>query len=256
MIELLLSFLSDDLSSVFFPAFAFLSGIFLIVFMALQSKSKGKSLSAPYYICAFLLPVVTAIIYFFSCKKSSKEINAGKKKNVLSLVFCALFCFSYITTIIFGVYMVSDIASFNAYREEMQSGQQGDTLLTERIKLENENGQFVYYDAKGNEYTQSLMVKIYNEKGIPFDYARFQDFDEDGNTIYKGYYLDGSGRKLDAEYCFVNEDGVFVYNKDLEHEENDEAVFYYESPYTDGEGNNYYPATLASWNSDGELILK
>lgn len=256
MIELLLSFLSDDLSSVIFPALAFLSGVLLIIFMALHSKSEGEKVSAPYYICAFLLPLVTAIIYFFSCRKRVKETNEGKKKNTLSLVFGALFCLSYLATAVFGLYMANDIANYKAFEKEMETTQQGE-VIPERIRVENENGQFVYYDARGNEYTQSLMVKIYNEKGIPFDYARFQDFDKEGNEFYKGYYLDGSGRKLDSEYCFVDENGIFVYKKDVKcEEENKGDKKYFECPYTDSEGSKYYPATLASWDKNGKLILE
>ncbi len=255
MIELLLSFLSDDLSSILFPAFAFLSGILLIVFMALHSKSKGKAVSAPWYICAFLLPVVTAIMYLFNSKKQKEQSETKNKKSV-SYIFGVLFVLAYIATAVFGVYMAIDIADYKSFVEEMESEQQSEAT-PERLKFENEEGQYVYYDAKGNEYTQSLMVKLYSKSGTSFDYARFQDFDKDGNAIYKGYYLDGSGQKLDAEYCFVDEDGYLAYKKELKcEEENQDSLYYFDCPYTDDEGNRFYPATLASWNSEGKLILK
>jgi hypothetical protein len=86
-------------------------------------------------------------------------------------------------------------------------------------------------------------------------------YDKDGNKyIYsfssetlKGVYTDvHTGETFENEYCFVDDNGYFVYDSECSFAKLENSQIY--NNYVDDNGNNYFWASSVYWNENGNLF--
>lgn len=101
---------------------------------------------------------------------------------------------------------------------------------------------FSYYDAVGNAYTYRNVPYI-DEQGCKYYYS-FNDL--------KGTYTNViTGDAYENEYCFVDENGYFVYDSAHTFVKQEESEYSYQ--YQDDEGNIYYWASGVTWDENGNM---
>ncbi len=101
------------------------------------------------------------------------------------------------------------------------------------------------YDRLGKAYTYDH-VPYYDSKGNRYKYV----FD---SASLKGWYINVStGEAFENVYCFVDENGFFVYDSNHSFVEQDDIknVRAYMGP----DGETYYLASGIFWNENGELL--
>ena len=266
----------------------FMSVIFGILYMHYEAAHKNKKLSAVWYICGLFFSFPT-LIAFLATKKSfpgedvkvcpqcgdrffqrfeicpkclielpSVDSEEKFKQKKLSKIFGITVLVLYSLIVILGCIFNSSI--FDGILEDE---------LGYRIAVDN-----VYYDMHGNAYEDEFDVLLYDEEGNAYFYAAVPSEIDPLSEDY--YYMNESGDKFYELDCYVTAEGWFYYDEEgllytidtdnMTEEEADEffelylgsvltdEYRYYNFPYTDGDGNIYYPAYEASWNEYGELI--
>ena len=273
-----------------------LTAVFVILYMHYTAKYKNHNLPIVWYILGFFLPLPVAVVFAIKSKKfrhentkvcsqcgdkypetftmcsrcliDLPELNNSKRmqKKKLGRLFGVLFVVSVVAFVVtLGYYMV------NVYNRTMEWV---DTLESiDRIGITDENGQTVYYDKKGNTYTDPNAVVLYGKNGDVYTYIVVgEESDEDDAFYFESQvYIDQDGNEYDPSNCYVDEDGYFFYDKNYEVVWDDsgygyddkidfndffdeESYRYYQDRYTDENGNYYYHAEDASWNEKGEII--
>ena len=266
----------------------FISVIVGILYMHYEAAYRNKKLSSVWYICGLFFSFPTLIVFlatkksfpgedvkvcpqcgdkFFQrfeiCPKclielpsvdSDEKITQKKRSRISGIIVIVL----YSLIVILGCIFNSSI--FDGILEDE---------FGYRIAVDG-----VYYDKMGNMYEDETDVLFYDEEGNAYFYAAVPSEIEPLSEDY--YYMNESGDKFYELDCYVTADGWFYYDEDgslytintdnMTEEEADEyfdeyigsvltdEYRYYYFPYTDGEGNVYYPAYEASWNAEGELI--
>ena len=243
----------------------FVSTALLFVYMYYTAKHKNYKLGIGWYICGYLSPLITAIVFI---KKSKRfpgpdmkvcpacgdkypkvyevcgrclaplpEITEEEKsKNQkISKATGISFWISYAVVTAAGIAFIVMIgtALFNAFDGIM------DLFDNNRIGIVDESGNTVYYDKKGNSYENPEDVVIYGKNGKEYRYT-VETATEDGFEYEEELLVDDDGKKYDYYNCYVNEDGWFVYDTDetfLASEEtyNEEEPFCY-----DEEADKYF----------------
>ena len=258
--------------------------VLLLVHMHYDAKYRNTTLSVLWYICGIIFPFVTIIVYISKRKKfpapetktcsqcgkqypegftmcnsclielpANNENDKDKQRKVAATTFLSFWIFLVISTSLTGFLGINAVSEFFDVLDEYSFV---------RPALTDENGDSVYYDKMGNKYDDPFDVIIYGENGEKYIYL-----EEELEDLYFSYYVDENGKKYESTNCYVNEDGFFVYNEELEllcdddpdyndafSEDENDTYMYYENPYVDENGDLYYWAEEAIWNEKGELI--
>lgn len=258
--------------------------VLLLVHMHYDAKYRNTTLSVLWYICGIIFPFVTIIVYISKRKKfpapetktcsqcgkqypegftmcnsclielpANNENDKDKQRKVAATTFLSFWIFLVISTSLTGFLGINAVSEFFDVLDEYSFV---------RPALTDENGDSVYYDKMGNKYDDPFDVIIYGENGEKYIYL-----EEELEDLYFSYYVDENGKKYESTNCYVNEDGFFVYNEELEllcdddpdyndafSEDENDTYRYYENPYVDENGDLYYWAEEAIWNEKGELI--
>ncbi len=275
--------------------------IFLILYMNYTAKYKNHDLSVAWYILGIFFPVPVAIAFAIKSKKfrhentkvcsqcgdkypetftmcsrcliELPELDDPKrmKKKKLGKVFCGLFwAVTVALVVVMGILIATVVDQTLGMLEDFDSSY--------RIGITDENGETVYYDKKGNTYTDPYAVLIYGKDGEVYTYTTIEDESVDEDVFYfeNTVYVDQDGNEYDPYNCYVDEDGYFFYDEnyeivwddsdydyeadeefevDLEELIGEEDTYrYYQDRYIDDEGNLYYYADEVSWNEKGEII--
>lgn len=252
-----------------------------------STKYRNGQHKLSWYLFALFLPFLCMIVFFFkrkemngagmkqcpvchsnypkefvTCYKCNLQLpeyseEKSKRNKTLAIVMAVLFALCFAFDSFCSVAVVLDTFS-DFFSEETYEG------VVERISFTDENGNKVYYDREGNAYNDPLEVALYTKDGTKYVYSNATDRyqNSDGKTV--AYYNAYIG--TDGYLVIDNEDSIYYYdqNKDddtYEVGEIGEELYessvltpYYEAPYTDDDGNIYYPADVASWTKDGKLI--
>lgn len=101
------------------------------------------------------------------------------------------------------------------------------------------------YDRFGNAYTYDY-VPYYDRELNKYRYSF------DSNTQKGSYTNVNTGEVLENEYCFVDQDGYLVYDKEhaFTGEKNEDGFEIYTAP----DGETYYWASSIFWDKDGNLL--
>ncbi len=243
-----------------------ISTALLFVYMYCTAKHKNQKLGIGWYICGYLFPLITAIVFI---KKSKRFPGPGMKvcpacgdkypkiyevcgrclaplpeiteeennKNQKISKFSGIgFWVSYVaaTAVSLACVVMIGTALFNAIDGI------ADIFSESRIGIVNESGDTVYYDKKGNSYENYEDVVFYGKNGEEYRYTT-EIATEDGFEYENELLVDSNGKKYDYYNCYVNEDGWFVYDKNEEflisesnHNENDDPFVY------DEEADKYF----------------
>lgn len=292
-------------ASILFSLMNILSVVFLMFYINNTAKLKNQDIGAGWYIGAFFFPLITAIVFISESKKFPGETtkvcyqcgdrypenftmctrclidlpainktNKEKQKKSAKHFGAAFWCVTVISLVAIiaaigtGIYWGIDIAE--------------DILSVNRIGVENEAGDIVYYDKKGNSYENAEDVLLYDENGEVYKYVTKEIEDYDGSFYEDWFFVDSKGKEYQVYDCYVTSEGWFYYDEDyelymdysdIEYEEelSEDASFseiiddmmselddykYYNDIYLDDEGNVYYYAETASWNEKGEIITE
>ena len=258
---------------------------FAILFLYFSSKYRNHELTLKWYILAFFFPLITSIVYLSKRKRYDRNIGmkvcpscgdkypsnfqicsrclvelpeVNEKKNSLnkklSTVFLCLFIAVFILDLVGGAAVVG--YSIKEWSAELDEISESLNEYPERISFEDSEGDIIYYDRNGEKNYDNLDFPLYDRNGNVYYFV----LDEGKMGFYKD---DGKDNWNDANFilnedCFVDEEGYFVILDGDDPvkivEEGKEINYYFDTPYTDGKGNLYYPALSASWNEKGELI--
>ncbi len=269
--------------------------VFLILYMSYTAKYKNHDLSVAWYILAFFFPLPTAIAFAVKSKKFRHENTkvctqcgdkypetftmcsrclidlpelddpSRMKKKKLGKIFCGLFWGAMVALIVAVVTLMGiavkqalDLVPF-------------DNNFSYRIPVETAAGEKLYFDKEGNVYTDPWEVVIYDRDGKSYTYEIKEVEDEEYGLYEDSFYVDDDGNNYESYWCYVDEEGYFYYDGDMEiywddsdydyDEEyemedffDEENYRYYEDRYIDEDGNLYYYAEEVSWNHNGEII--
>ena len=97
-----------------------------------------------------------------------------------------------------------------------------------------------YYDAEGNAHFYQSDVFYLDKNGNKYTY----DFDKSG---YERLYINGSNSFLNADLCYLDQNGYLVYDEDMSITAKNE----YSCVETDG--SLYYPVNFAEIDKDGAI---
>ncbi len=291
-------------ASILFSVMSMLSVIFLVLYMNKTAKLKNQELGVGWYLCAFFFTLITAIVFASKSKKFPGETTkvcyqCGDRypENFTMCTRCLIdlpvinkahkekqkksakrFCAAFWTVMTISIITIASVIGVSAYLGvEMAE----DIMSVGRIGVENESGDIVYYDKKGNSYENAEDVLLYDEEGEVYTYT-VKEVDEDGYVYDDWFFVDSKGNEYPVYECYVTADGWFCYDEEYEifidysdvDEEEDEEYpddysfgdilsdvqneldnyRYYDDVYLDEEGNVYYSAETVSWNEKGEII--
>ncbi len=280
-------------------ATSILATVLLILHINYFFKAHSRSITAGYVLGALFLPLITAIV--FACKKEDYKtdnykicVSCGNKypKEFVMCDSCLVdlpeknetesahylklhkrckigFWIALVVSTIVGIAYIAGIVGsiINDFND----------VWALRISVQNENGDMVFYDKKGNEYENEDDVIIYDKDGNEYVYQIIEEVYEDVVTeesetteepwtYEEYYYVDQNGEKYISYSCYVDEEGYFYFDEkdelDIGYDEEEfyyddvEDYKYYKYPMIDKEGKLYYSADEASWNAEGELILE
>ncbi len=122
--------------------------------------------------------------------------------------------------------------------------------------------RYVTFNEDGSiDYSFNIDVFSYDrfKNAYTYDYVPYYDRDLnkymysfDSNTQKGSYTNVSTGEVLENEYCFVDEDGYLVYDKEhnFTGEKNEDGF----DVYTSQDGSTYYWALSISWDKDGNLL--
>lgn len=101
----------------------------------------------------------------------------------------------------------------------------------------NENG---YYDASGNKVFYLSDISFTDTDGNQYTF----DYESSG---YDKLYINGTSQYLNADLCYIDENGYLVYDEDMSITAQDEQSC------ADEDGTVYYPAKFTTFNKDGSV---
>lgn len=122
--------------------------------------------------------------------------------------------------------------------------------------------RYVTFNEDGSiDYSFNIDVFSYDrfKNAYTYDYVPYYDRDLnkymysfDSNTQKGSYTNVSTGEALENEYCFVDEDGYLVYDKEhnFTGKKNEDGF----DVYTSQDGSTYYWASSISWDKDGNLL--
>lgn len=100
------------------------------------------------------------------------------------------------------------------------------------------DGKTVYYDMKGNSYSDANDVLLYDSNSTAY---KFDSEDQEFETK--------DGKEYNMFCCYLDENGYLFYD-------GDDKLFSsaYEDYYLDTDGNRFYYFENVSWNKDGKMV--
>lgn len=113
--------------------------------------------------------------------------------------------------------------------------------------------------AIGTMYGDNTNVKYYDKDGTSHTYLFDMRYtDADGNVYtynynksgYDYFYINSTDNYLDADFCYLDENGYFYYDDDMSISAKDETCC------VDEDGSIYYAAKNATFNKDGTIKYK
>lgn len=268
-----------------FQIISYLGTAAAMLFLYFSSKHHNSELGIKWYILAFFFPFITSMVYLSKSKEYKKssgmkicpccgdryypnfqicsrclielpEVDtkkSGMYKKLSKIFLCVFICIFVVDLIIGSVAIGSSVKDWSA---ELDNISENLEEYPERISFEDSEGDTIYYDRNGEKNYNNLDFPLYDRNGNVYRFV----LDEGKMGFYKD---DGEKDWNDANFilnedCFVDEEGYFVILDGDDPvkivEEGKEINYYFDTPYTDGKGNFYYPALSASWNEKGELI--
>ena len=191
------------------------------------------------------------------CLVELPEINEKENRlhKRLSVAFLCLFIAVFLVDFVAGTALVIETGKemFSAVNDYSVLE---DDVGNQRVSFTDEEGNDAFYDRYGEKYYDNLDLALYDREGVlyyfVYENSELCFFKDEGSGVWD------ADNVLLAKYCFVDEDGYFVYLDNPEPvkivEPDKEKEYYFDTPYTDGKGNFYYPALAASWTADGVLV--
>ncbi|MFR5875711.1 MAG: hypothetical protein ACLUFN_04405 [Eubacterium sp.] len=99
---------------------------------------------------------------------------------------------------------------------------------------------YKWLDSKGNGYSELSKVSYYDKDGNTYNY----DFDKHG---YDYLYINGTDERLNADLCYLDENGLLYYDKEMNITAKDS------SSCVDENGDLYYPVKYSFFNEDNKI---
>lgn len=273
-----------------FTAVSWLTKLFVCAFIFFSTRYRNGRHSPVWYISALFFPGIVFLVFlskrkamngigmkqcpvchsnyppqFVSCYKCNVSLPEYDEKKALMNKALAVF-FAVLSAAAIIISLASGI--FNAAGLINDIGSATEEGVYSRISFVDENGNTVFYDKNGEAYTDETDVALYNADGVKYLYntATMRLHSSNGDSMdYYNSFVDKDGNLISNKY-----DEIYMVYEDGENDEDGEVVEfgslsgdadyanelrpYYETLYTDDEGNRYYPAAYASWTKDGRLI--
>ena len=202
------------------PVLREIAGLFLVVFIAKNSKARNFDNSFLWALFALLSPVFAIIGYFIKVKLSEDKtesqlndkdkIKKSRKFFVISFIIYAL---------AFIVLIVSVVVSVGA-------GAIG--IANDKIELFPP-----YYDSESNVHKDYETISIYDKDGNEY---YLDEISVGGNA---NSYYDQNGKEYNLAHCYISQDGYFYYDENDELEDTHESTWYYSKHWKDKNGTLY-----------------
>ncbi|MBQ8029463.1 MAG: hypothetical protein IJ262_08685 [Clostridia bacterium] len=263
------------------------SRLFVLGFIFFSTNYRNGKHSPVWYILGFLSPLIVFFVFlskrktmtgigmkqcpichsnypaeFVTCYKCNVTLpDYDEKRTSRNKALATLSCVLAIVFLVLSIAsnIISSVASVN----EIFSSTEEPGVYS-RIAFEDESGNMVYYDKFGNSYSKETDVPFYTEDNKKYSYntATMRLHSAEGDSMdYYDSYVDINGNlvsnKNDEIYMVYEEEtdsDEVEYNEILGEDYSYELLPYYEEPYTDDDGNKYYPVAYVSWTKDGKLI--
>lgn len=203
----------------------------LFICLAINSDAKARNLKArkTYAILAFFFPLIVGIVY--ACTRNNAKtldtpLTTDPKKLVKkSIIYIIVAILIYVGSFGFGVYMgVSGL-----------TGDNGIFSMFEDREM---------YDMKGNLIANDMAMPAYDRDGNKYLLYESSIDDEE----YFSYYAnEATNEEFDSEFCYVDSEGYFFFDKDGKVDVNDDGDF------ADEAGNIYYTIDEIYWDADGQM---
>lgn len=224
--------------------------------------------------CGRLFPPEFAYCHVCNVELAPFDARKSRMQKNLAIVSVAVLAVAFAASIALSVFSV--IAVFDDIFGDFES--------YSRIAIEDENGNKVYYDRNADSYDKEDEVAFFTKDGKKYVYSEAINrlsCAENGKTMdYYSAYIDMDGYLIEdkSDEIYFNPE----YGTDYSDEETEKSDFdsflekvngddveaevedalyweifnhpYYENPYSDDDGNLYFDASVASWNSEGKLI--
>lgn len=258
--------------------------IFKVLFMlaiGFDCKSRGDQKQTMWMILCFFFPLPAGIVYGCTRNKDNQPYskfchncgsavhpdanfctNCGnmnlvihapkdneKNKKTSKIFFgvsVALYVFAVLAYVIFIFSAMS--TAFGTVDSVLDNGisQLEDQFSNDMHYGYTVNGETVYYDREGNAYSDDEDVLYYDRNGESYIYEENKYSFESSET----------GKIYDYIYCFVDEDGYFVFDAAGAENDYNSTIIFDETigDYCDEDGNIYYYADEVSWDSEGNLV--
>lgn len=97
-----------------------------------------------------------------------------------------------------------------------------------------------YYDANGEVHFNMSGVSFLDADGNKYTF----NFEKSG---YDRLYINGTDEYLNSDLCYLNENGLLIYDDDMS------ICVFDENTCKDTDGELYYPAKFTTFNKDGSL---
>jgi heme/copper-type cytochrome/quinol oxidase subunit 2 len=194
--------------------------------VSLDCKARNIKSRVAYSVLTFFFPVIVGIVYACT-RKNAKKVNDEPVNNAKQLAKK-----SVITFIIAVIIFVGGMGAI------------GYSVANDTVDMLNDTSQASeLYDMNGVKYDNLDDVLYYDAELNEYKYL----FDEENYTEY--FVNQSNGEKLEAENCYISEDGYLYYDENNEITANDDYV-----TSTDSKGNTYFYSTDVYWDSNGEMV--
>lgn len=157
--------------------------------------------------------------------------------------------FKAILIILFIILFVLNLFLF-IFRFRRTKHSVGSTILTAVISLViyavafavlRNHSEVKYYDKYANEYEYATDIIFTDRHNNTYSF----NFDKTG---YDYLYINNTDARLNADLCYLDQDGFVVYDEDMSITVKDEYSC------TDTDGSLYYPVQYSSFSENGEII--
>lgn len=138
------------------------------------------------------------------------------------------------------------------------------TITISNAKCSDESGKIYYpisstnFSSKGEIKSTDIKIKGYDRDGTAYSYESVPYFDKDNNKYYysfdadenAGYYINiETGKALENEYCFIDDEGYLIYSNDNSLVLADNNTY----KYKDNDGNTLYWASSIEFDENGKI---
>lgn len=206
----------------------------IITAVALVKEAKRHNYNKT--VCGLLgyaFPIIAPIGFFLVVKYSERQITYSEKKGISGRTVITFFVSAIIIVISFVLAFTSTVVGIGSFIRS--------SLTDEHLKT--------YYDKMGNEYHElDTTIDMYDRDGNKYVYKIDGLFDP-------AKYVDEKGNEYDADRCFIDSEGWFVYDYGGSFKLDESYEQYICYRFTDGDGNKYYQLGTLTFemNEDGEI---